>query len=376
MTRPGQGTPPPWLIVNSAFNHRGGQERANFALARQLVESQRAVTLVGHEIEPALRTRGARAVCVPRPLRSAFLGERSLERAAMRERAGMPDRTVFLGNSGNCPGANVSWVHFVHAAWPGELELPPLAVRVSHHLRKLDALRRERLALAAAGLVVANSERTRTDLVRLLGVDQKKIRSIYFGADGGGTHAQRRREPREPTLLFVGALGWDRRKGLDIALRALALLSGQCGFKHRLIVAGAGTTKPWKALAARLGISSRVTFVEFVERIPELMNDADLLISPSRYESYGLAVQEAICTGLPPLVLGNRTGFMERLGAAAEEFSVTSEDASHWADRIAAALANLPALESHARSLGERISARSWDAFASEFISVVESSWS
>jgi glycosyltransferase involved in cell wall biosynthesis len=332
------------------------------------------VTLVGHEIDPDLRSKAAKAVSIPRPLGSAFLGERVLERAAVREKARLPADTVFVGNAGNCPDANVSWVHFVHAAWPGELEDPPLRVRASHRLRKLDALHRERRALDSARVVVANSERTKTDLIRLLGVAASKIHSIYFGADRDGALApQRGPTSHERAILFVGALGWDRRKGLDIALRAFAELSGRGGFDRRFVVAGGGTTAPWESLAADLGISERVRFVNFVDRVPQLMSQADLLISPSRYESYGLAIQESFCAGLPALVLANRTGFMERLGAAADEFSVQNEDPSSWAMRIEQALANLPALRERARVLGEQILARSWDAFARDFIEVAES---
>jgi glycosyltransferase involved in cell wall biosynthesis len=368
------GSEIPWLVVNSAFNNRGGQERANFALARELVARRAPLTLVAHEIEPVLEGPSVRTIRIRRPLRSAFLGERALERAALRERARMPECTIFLGNAGNCPGANISWVHFVHAAWPGELERPPLHVRATLHLRKRDALRRERLAVSTARMLIANSERTKGDLVRFLGVEERKIRTVYFGTDAlVEQHAQATRSAAEPTLLFVGALGWDRRKGLDIALRALAILSRRTGFRHRLIVAGAGSVEPWREMATRLRVIDRVSFVSFVESVADLMSQADLLISPSRYESYGLAVQEAICAGLPPLVLSDRTGFMERLGTEADAFNVHGEDASHWAERIDTALANLSDLRTRARAVGERIRGRSWAEFARSFIDAVES---
>jgi glycosyltransferase involved in cell wall biosynthesis len=368
--------PVPWLIVNSAFNERGGQERANFALARELVDRHAPVTLVAHEIEPLLEGPTVRTVRISRPLGSAFLGERVLGQAALRERARMPEHAIFLGNAGNCPGANASWVHFVHASWPGELKSAPLHVRAALQLKKRDALRRERLAVTAARIVIANSERTRDDLVRLLGVENRKIRTIYFGADAIEQPERAATPPAEPTLLFVGALGWDRRKGLDIALEALAVLCRRTSFQHRLVVAGAGSAEPWREMAARLRITNRVTFVDFADDVPALMTKADLLLSPSRYESYGLAVQEAICVGLPPLVLRGRTGFMERLGDDGEEFSVPGEDPTLWANRIEGALATFPELRRRTRVLGERIRARSWEDFAREFVATVESSWS
>ena len=358
--------------MNAAFNDRGGQELANLELARGLLAAGRSVTLVAHEVDSRLRTSKCKTVCVPRPLGSAFLGERRLELAARFEHARMPKDTVFVGNAGNCPGTDLSWVHFVHAAWLGDLEAPPAHVRAVHYLSKTDALRRERLAMFSARIILANSRRTKSDLVTLLGVEEERIACIYFGSDGRTAPKPVLDAPRSRTLLFVGALGWDRRKGLDIALRALAILTRRPGFEHRLIVAGAGTVSPWRALAASLELGDRVRFVSFVDNVSALMEEADLLISPSRYESYGLALQEAVYAGLPPLVLADRSGFMERLGPAAADFGVDSEDPARWAEQIEVALANLQALRARVRSAREHVLARTWSDFARDFMLLAE----
>ena len=187
----------PWLIVNSAFNDRGGQELANLELARGLLAAGRSVTLVAHEVDSSLRSGTCKTVCVPRPLGSAFLGERRLELAARIERARMPPETVFVGNAGNCPDAAVSWVHFVHAAWPGDLGAAPICARATHRLRKADALRRERRAMSSARVIVANSRRTRSDLVNLLGVDRRRSHACISERMGGYVLAGylMRREP-------------------------------------------------------------------------------------------------------------------------------------------------------------------------------------
>ena len=137
-------------------------------------------------------------------------------------------------------------------------------------------------------------------------------------------------------------------------------------------MAGAGTVSPWRALAASLELGDRVRFVSFVDNVSALMEEADLLISPSRYESYGLAIQEAVCAGLPPLVLADRSGFMERLGPYAADFSVESEEPAQWAERIEAALRNLEELRARVRLARERILGRSWAEFAREFIALAE----
>jgi glycosyltransferase involved in cell wall biosynthesis len=219
---------------------------------------------------------------------------------------------------------------------------------------------------------VANSIRTKTDLITLLGVSEEKISCIYFGANTQIKQDCKHDAPRKRTLLFIGALGWDGRKGLDIALRALAILAGRPNFEHQLVVAGAGVASPWRALAEKLKISHRVQFVSFVANVPALMEQADLLISPSRYESYGLALQEAVCAGLPPIVLAGRSGFMERLGPYAEDFSIDSEEPAQWAGRIEAALANLKTMRSRVNAARKQVLTRTWSDFAREFMSLGE----
>ena len=49
-------------------------------------------------------------------------------------------------------------------------------------------------------------------------------------------------------------------------------------------------------------MGDRVRFLGFSDQIPDLLAAADLLVSPVRYESYGLNVQEALCRGVPAIV--------------------------------------------------------------------------
>ena len=79
-----------------------------------------------------------------------------------------------------------------------------------------------------------------------------------------------------------------------------------------LIVAGGGqAVDGWRAQISRAGLSDRIRLLGFFDRIKELLAAADLLVSPVRYEAYGLNVQEAICRGIPALVSG-RAGIAER----------------------------------------------------------------
>ena len=328
----------PWLLVNLGFTPHGGQDLANYALAEELVRRGREVTLVAHDISSELRSHGnVTVVEVRRPLGSNLLGERLLERAGLEAFRQHPRRNEvhFVGNAGCCPGANVTWAHFVHHAWAPRLAAgAPALRRLANPVRARDARARELRAFDFASIVITNSDRTSRD-VEGCGIPAAKIRRIYLGATEPTREAvPAMHQPTEPTLAFVGALGWDTRKGLDLALRALALLVRQAKWKHRLVVAGNGSARPWVRLASELGVLDRVDFVGFLQTPEVILTRADLLLSPVRYEPYGLAIQEALCSGLPVLISRN-AGIVERLPPECGRMVMPDDaGAAEWANGI------------------------------------------
>jgi glycogen synthase len=99
-------------------------------------------------------------------------------------------------------------------------------------------------------------------------------------------------------LLYVGRI--DPRKGIDTAIRALAL----CPPEAVLHVAGRGDNRHLRdlgELASKLGVSDRVTF-GFAERseLAEVYASADVLVFPSKWaEPFGLVPLEAMSCGIP-----------------------------------------------------------------------------
>jgi glycosyltransferase involved in cell wall biosynthesis len=72
------------------------------------------------------------------------------------------------------------------------------------------------------------------------------------------------------------------------------------------VAAGEGSRLAWwQARFAREGLGSRARLLGFTRRVFDLLAAADLLVSPVRYEAYGLNVQEAICRGVPAVVSAN-----------------------------------------------------------------------
>jgi glycosyltransferase involved in cell wall biosynthesis len=108
--------------------------------------------------------------------------------------------------------------------------------------------------------------------------------------------------PEHRIALFVGQL--ESRKAVDELVRASALLGGRW---HVWIAGGGVEELSLRALARHSGAS--VEFRGFVHQrgLGQLYAAADALVLPSRSETWGMVVNEALASGLP-CVVSDRVG--------------------------------------------------------------------
>ncbi len=102
----------------------------------------------------------------------------------------------------------------------------------------------------------------------------------------------------EDKLLLVVGSGF-RTKGLDRALRAFASLPAHWLDRARLFVVGNDKAAPFEKIAQRLGIHSKVRFLNGRDDVPEFLLGADLLVHPAYRENTGTVLLEAMVAGLP-----------------------------------------------------------------------------
>jgi glycosyltransferase involved in cell wall biosynthesis len=105
-------------------------------------------------------------------------------------------------------------------------------------------------------------------------------------------------------------------KGLDTAVRAVALLAAQGRVVHLDVFGAAQRGAEAHAaelhrLAADLRVVDQVTFHGHVDSPHEQWLHADLYVQPSRAETFGIGVAEAMCLGLP--VVATRVGGLPEL---------------------------------------------------------------
>lgn len=102
-----------------------------------------------------------------------------------------------------------------------------------------------------------------------------------------------------PYVLCVGRL--EKYKGVQHVIKSMADLP-----EYDLLVAGSGPYREQlKSTARQAGVAGRVNFLGYVsdDRLPSLYRGAEVFVTLSSFESFGLTVGEALAAGTPCLVL-------------------------------------------------------------------------
>ncbi|MDY3552147.1 glycosyltransferase family 4 protein [Gemmata sp. JC717] len=369
-----------FAIVTGDFVPTGGMDRANYALASYLARSGHPVELVTHRASPELSAlAGVRVRAARKPFGSYFLGRWPLRWEAARCAREAPKRVV--ANGGNFTSNDINWVHYVHAAFRPTASAS-LARRLKGRVERFIELRAERAALHAARIVVCNSERTRSDVINLCGVDPARAVVVYYGTDPDQFRPATEHERTElrakfgwpadrPVVMFIGALG-DRRKGFDTLFTAWSALCQEPGWDPVLAVVGRGAELPaWEERVREAGLVDRVRFLGFRSDVPELLRAADALVAPTRYEAYGLGVHEALCCGLPAMVSVS-AGVAERyLEGLADLLLPDPDDAADLAGRLRRWRADPAAVRDRVRAVSDALRAITWDSMGRNFVKAV-----
>jgi teichuronic acid biosynthesis glycosyltransferase TuaC len=147
---------------------------------------------------------------------------------------------------------------------------------------------------------------------------------------------------RRGQVLFVGAVR--HAKGVDVLLDALARLRQRLPHA-RLVIAGEPFYRSYRrefealqALARAGGIEAAIEFVgrRSPAEVALLMSESEVVVVPSRAESFGAVLIEALACGTP--VVATRSGGPEDIVTSEVGQLVPVEDASALADALAEVL--------------------------------------
>lgn len=212
------------------------------------------------------------------------------------------------------------------------------------------------------------------ELVRLYGARPDRLEVVPPGVDHAffspgdrsGARAALGLDER-PTLLFVGRI--QPLKGLTVAVEALGLLAER---DARLVVvggpSGAGGAEEVERVRSLVDSASLTDRVRFVEPQPHHLlsswyRAADVVVVPSRSESFGLVALEAAACGTP--VVASAVGGLTTLVEDGETgFLVDGRDPGSFAAAVGKVLADPLEATSMGRRAAERSSQYSWSTAA------------
>jgi glycosyltransferase involved in cell wall biosynthesis len=157
--------------------------------------------------------------------------------------------------------------------------------------------------------------------------------------------------------LFVGG-DWTR-KGVEEAIRGLALAQKASTQPLRLWVVGKGDERRLAAVADTCGVGDRVQFFGFQRNVAPFYQAADLFVFPSFYEAFPLVALEAAASGLP-IIATPVSGVDELVGA--DEAGLLVERSAEAVGAAIARLASDPVARTRmGLSARRRVAAYTWD---------------
>jgi len=189
------------------------------------------------------------------------------------------------------------------------------------------------------------------------GAPPERVASIPVGCDLDRFQSTTARAPDAP-LTFIFAGHASTRKGVDTLLDAASRLEQEASHPFRLWFAGGSEDNlPWDSVASaeRLGYLPQ-------EILADHLSEADCLVLPSRHDSFGMVVVEAMATGCP-VIVSDQVGAKQAVTDRESGWIVPADDVSALADRMRWCIEHPDAVPSMREAARSDAADYSWDAY-------------
>lgn len=230
--------------------------------------------------------------------------------------------------------------------------------------------------------IIASTEAEKNDLVTHYGADPRDVCVAPPGVDHdlftpGLRQSARIRLgwPDVPTVLFAGRI--QALKGPDVVIESFKRIAEQID-DVRLVLVGAPSgsdgVREYEALQRRtksLNLGDNVTFAEPVphRQMADVYRASNLVMVPSRSESFGLVAAEAQASGVP--VVGARVGGLAAVLAEGSGGILLDDwDPDSWAEAAIEILRNVRRAEELGRKGSSWAERFSWEASAERIIDI------
>ncbi len=201
-------------------------------------------------------------------------------------------------------------------------------------------------ACRVADKIIAVSQKTKEDIIELLGIVPEKIEVVYQGCDPAFSIVQTDEQKLavkqkynlpDEFILSVGTI--EERKNLLLTVKALLSVNDSTP----LVVVGKSTPyiNKVKAFIANNKLSDRVIFLHDVafHDLPAIYQQTKVFVYVSRYEGFGIPLLEAINCGTPAIAA---TGSCLEEAGGPNSLYVDPDDAAGLAANINKVLKDEP----------------------------------
>jgi glycosyltransferase involved in cell wall biosynthesis len=158
--------------------------------------------------------------------------------------------------------------------------------------------------------VIANSQRSKRDVVEFFDVSADKIDVVYpaaneiffetYTADEIAAEVERTLGENVPYFIFVGKLS--KRRNIPNLIEAFAIVRRELDLSHRLLIVGPNSRQyDVPGLARAHGVASEVVHLPHLEQLPlaRLYAGATAFVLPTIYEGISQTMFEAMAAGTP-----------------------------------------------------------------------------
>ena len=239
-----------------------------------------------------------------------------------------------------------------------------------------------RYAVSHAAKILAVSQATKNDLVKVYNTDPDKI-AVTPLAYNVQVYRPMPYQEVQPTLdrlgliykkyiLFVGTL--QPRKNIEKLVDAFIKLKQESRIEEKLVIAG-GRGWLWEPIVKKIenvGMQDSIKLLGYVDDadLPALYNGAVLLTLPALYEGFGLPPLEAMACGIPTVV-SNLSSLPEVAGDAG--VLVDPKSADSIAEGLLKVLMDKNLQQDLSRKGLEQAKKFSWEDTAKKTLAVLES---
>jgi glycosyltransferase involved in cell wall biosynthesis len=268
--------------------------------------------------------------------------------------------------------ADCSWDSLFATVTRPEMYADLMSLTASNMMRRRDL----QLAMyeRASGIITMSHWFARS-LVEQSGVSPEKVHVVHPGFSAGRTVHRARRSHDRPAprhrLLFVGRQHTPYafyRKGGDLVVAALSILRRE--YDPRITLTVAGVEQAEWPLAGPVPDGVNLLGALTPDGVARLYDEHDLLVMPSRQESFGIVFAEALAHGLP-CVARNAYAMPEVVTPGVSGALVDGEDPGQLAKAIATVLEDDDIYRGCAARAARIAAYFSWERAAGDIVAII-----